>query len=521
MPGAMRSVKILLTAAEAFPALERAFLAARTEIWASFMIFDLSTRLRSDEARAIGKTWFDLVIHTLNRGVALHISISDVDPIARAAMHRAACRQQRMFAAAAGVAESGAKLHVTRLRHPAETGVLVRILIWPCIMLKIARTARWLNRLTPANRQAALRDMEGALRNLHLRKDGMVRPRLRSLPRLFPALHHQKLAVIDRKLLYIGGLDLDERRYDSPLHRRPGDQTWHDVQLMIEGAVVAEAQTHLESFRDVIDGRIAPARTRRLLRTLSRPRRHSLWHFGPEPLVSEFLAAHVVLARRANDLIYIETQYFRDASLARVLADQARRKPSLKMILILPAAPDDVAFEGRRGLDARFGEAMQARALRILRCGFGARLFVGSPAQPRPALRDGKADPPADRRDRHFGAPLVYVHAKVSVFDDAAAVVSSANLNGRSLRWDTEAGVYLNAPNDVVDLRHRVMAHWLPPDPGPEAFEMQTALSFWTEHAWRNAALNPLDRQGYLLPHEFAAAEAFGRKLPILPGEFV
>ncbi len=520
MPGATRSVKILLTAAEAYPALERAFLAAKTEIWASFMIFDLSTRLRSDEALAIGKTWFDLVIHTLNRGVTLHISISDVDPIARAAMHRAACRHQRMFEAAAGVAEPGAKLHVRRLRHVAETGALIRILIWPYIMLKVLRTARWLNRLRPANRQAALRDMEGAVRNLHVRKDGTVRPKLRSLPRLFPSLHHQKLAVIDRRLLYIGGLDLDERRYDTPLHRRPGDQTWHDVQLMIEGAVVAEAQTHLESFRDVIDGRMAPARTRRLLRTLSRPRRHSLWHFGPEPLVSEFFSAHVVLARRANDLIYIETQYFRDPALAKVLADQARRKPSLKMILILPAAPDDVAFDGRRGLDARFGEAMQARALRILRSGFGARLFVGSPAQPRPALPDGKADP-ADRRDRHFGAPLVYVHAKVSVFDDVAAVVSSANLNGRSLRWDTEAGVYLNAPNDVLELRHRVMAHWLPPDSGPDAFDLQTALHFWKQHAWRNAARHPREREGYLLPHDFAAAEAFGRKPPILPGEFV
>ena len=283
---------------------------------------------------------------------------------------------------------------------------------------------------------------------------------------------------------------------------------------------MGEAQTHLETFTDVIAGQTDPPRTRRFLRTLSRPRRHSFWHFGPEPLVSDFYTAHLVLARRAKQLIYLESQYFRDPSLARALADQARLKQDLQMILILPAAPDDVAFDGRRGLDARFGEAMQARALRILRRGFGPRLFVGSPAQPRPALPDGNVKV-ADRRDRHFGAPLVYVHAKLSIFDDQSAVVSSANLNGRSLRWDTEAGVFLNRANDVIELRHRVMAHWLPPEPEAEAFDRATAVSVWRRYAWQNAARHPRDRQGYLLPHDFAAAEAFGRKPPILPGEFV
>ncbi len=520
MPSSTRSVCILLTAAEAYPALERAFLGAKSEIWASFLVFDLTTRLRSPEGLAIGKTWFDLVVHVLNRGVSLHMSISDVDPIARAAMHRAATRHLRMFSAAAAVANPGARLEVRRLRHPAETGALIRLAIWPYIMKKLFSTARWLNGLGTEHRAAALRDMDGAVSNLRVRSDGTVAVRLFSLPRLYPVVHHQKLAVIDRRILYIGGLDLDERRYDTPSHRRAGDETWHDVQLMIEGPVVAEAQQHLQSYRDVIDGRIAPPRTRRLLRTLSRPVRGGLWNFGPEPLVSELRTAHLVLARRATNLIYLESQYFRDLGLAKALAEKARRTPDLQMILILPAAPDDVAFEGRRGVDSRFGEAMQARALHILRKGFGARLFVGSPALPRPALPDGNGAL-ADRRDRLHGAPLIYVHAKVSVFDDTAAIVSSANLNGRSLRWDTEAGVYLTAENDVMELRHRVMAHWLPTDAASEAFEAATAVRSWARIAWRNAASSPADREGYLLPHDFAAAKAFGRTVPLLPPEFV
>jgi phosphatidylserine/phosphatidylglycerophosphate/cardiolipin synthase-like enzyme len=129
---------------------------------------------------------------------------------------------------------------------------------------------------------------------------------------------------------------------------------------------------------------------------------------------------------------------------------------------------------------------MQARALRIVRRAFGKRLFVASPAQPRPALPD--SGDPEDRRDRHHAAPLVYVHAKVSIFDDTAAIVSSANLNGRSFRWDTEAGIYLANPADVVELRHRVMAHWLPAESGPEAFASETALAVWRRIAYRNAS---------------------------------
>ena len=520
MTGSTRSVSILLTASEAYPALERAVLAAQTEIRASFLVFDLTTKLRSPEALAIGKTWFDLIVHTLNRGVAIDITISDVDPIARAAMHRAATRQVRMFSAAAAVANPGARLTVHRLRHPATTGALIRLAIWPYIMKKLFRTAGWLNSLSPDRRQAALRDMDGVARNLRIRADGRVAVRLWTLPRLYPVVHHQKMAVIDRKSLYIGGLDLDDRRYDTPNHGRAGHETWHDVQLMIEGTVVAEAQRHLETFRDVIEHGAEPPRGRRLLRTLSRPRRAVPWSFGPKPLVHEIATAHQVLAGRAQECIYLESQYFRDLPLARALALAALRRPGLTMILILPAAPDDVAFEGRRGLDARFGEAMQARALKVLRKAFGDRLFVGSPAQPRQALPDGKGDPVSGRH-RLLGAPLIYVHAKVSIFDSSGAIVSSANLNGRSLRWDTEAGVYLTHENDVIELRHRVMAHWLPPDAGPEAFELATAARAWARIAWANAARRPTDRQGYLLPHDFAAAEAFGKNLPLLPPEFV
>jgi phosphatidylserine/phosphatidylglycerophosphate/cardiolipin synthase-like enzyme len=511
-----------LTAAEAYPALEKLFLGAKTEIWASFLVFDLRTRLRSDAGLKVGRTWFDLLVHVLKNGVAVHFVISDVDPIARPQMHRDATQSLRMFIAAAEIAGPSARLHIVAARHPAETGAALRMLIWPYIQRKLRKVANWLNRQPPDKRRAALRDMPGLADSLRLRRDDRVAVRLWILPRLYPVTHHQKLAVFDRARLYIGGLDLDERRYDTPEHRRPGEQTWHDLQLTLQGPVVAEAQRHLEQFRTLVAGGAADHAFRRLLVTISRQRPFNLFHFGPEPMVNQVLNGHTVLAQRAKRLIYLETQYFRDRGFARQLARRARQNPALTMILILPAAPDDVAFDKRQGLDARLGEALQARALRIIRKAFGDRLFVGSPAQQRRAPRKKTRDmSDADGRDQLHGAPLVYVHAKVSLFDDHAAIVSSANLNGRSFYWDTEAGVYLNKPTDVADLRQRVMAHWLPDDAGPAALSIDTAAATWAALARRNARARPEDRNGFLLPYDFAAAEVFGRTLPLIPDEMV
>lgn len=516
---AQSRARVLLTAAEAYPALERAFLAAQREIWGSFRIFDPRTRLLTPEARAVGATWFDLVEHTLRRGVAIHLTIADFDPIARPDLHRGTWRSARMLWAAAELAGPGAApLALHPAMHPARTGLLPRVAVWPVAHGRLRRHARWLSDLDPGVRAAALRDMPGLAPLLAAGSGGRLRPRPGGPPRLFPATHHQKLAVFDRRLLYIGGLDLDERRYDTPAHDRPGPGTWHDVQLLIEGRAAAEAQLHLETFRDVAAGRTPVRPSRRLLRTLSRRRRFGLPFFGPATVADEIAEAHHALAARAERLIYIETQFFRDRRFARSLARAARRAPGLGLILILPAAPEEIAFQGTRGLDHRYGEYLQARCLRSLATAFGPRLFLGSPAQPRPAepRRDGSAP-----RARLNGAPLVHVHAKVAVFDDRTALVTSANLNGRSLRWDTEAGVFLNRAREVADFRTRVMAHWLPRDAGPEFFDPDTAVAAWGRLARANARARPEDRRGFLLPHDVAAAEAFGRAVPGIPEEMV
>ena len=512
-------VDILVTAAEAYPALERAFLSAEREIVAGFRVFDLKTRLRSAEGLAVGETWFHLMIHTLRRGVAVRLVLSDFDPVARPRLHRATWRTVRMLWAAADQAGPDARLEVVPSLHSAVAGLWPRMLFWPVVQARLRRVSGWLGRLVSPHRVAALREMPG-VRGMLAAKDAIPRPRLLSLPPLYPATHHQKLAVFDGARLYIGGLDLDERFYDTPDHQVPGHETWHDVQLMVKGPVAADAAAHLGTFLQTIRGEAAPQAPApmrdglRFLRTLSRRRLRGGWRsIAPDRAVTEIEDAHHAAIAGARRLIYVETQYFRNRRLARRLARAAREIPGLTMILILPAAPDDVAFEGATGLDARLGEFLQAKCLRILRQGFGRRLFVGGAAQPRKTRARGRA--------QLKGAPLVYIHAKVSIFDDERAIVSSANLNGRSLRWDTEAGLLIERPGTVAALRRRLMEHWLAGEPGAAFFDPGQAVLAWRALATRNAKLPPDQRRGFLLPYDHRQAEVFGRAFPLVPDEMV
>ncbi|MDI3335561.1 phospholipase D-like domain-containing protein [Defluviimonas aestuarii] len=507
---------VLLTADQAYPVLEREFLHAQSEIWAGFRVFDLTTLVRSVAAKRVAETWFDLVIHTLSRGVAINIVISDFDPVARPSLHRGTWRSVRRLIAAAELAGASDRLHVTAAMHPARTGLLPRLLFWPAILHRQFKAARWLNLRPKPERLNAIREMPGLAEHLVTSANGRVRPKLWPIPALHPATHHQKMAVFDRKTLYLGGLDLDERRFDTPAHDRNADETWHDVQLTLSGPAVPEAQSHLESFLDVTAGRRQPARQRRFLRTLSRPHKNNLLHFGPEPVVEEIAVAHEHYAKRARRLIYLETQYFRDLHFARYLARRASENPGLSMLLVLPGAPEEIAFERRIGLDARFGEFLQARALRILVKAFGKRLFIAGMAQPRRTNGGNE-----NGRALLHGAPIVYIHSKVSVFDDSAAIISSANLNGRSLRWDTEAGLLLTDKNQVQILRRKVMGHWLPDGAHDGYFDPGRAVSAWRALALANVRKEPDQREGFLLPYDIKAAERDATEVPVVPPEMV
>ncbi len=504
--------KVLMTAAEAFPEFERCMLEARREVHASFRVFDPWTRLRSSQAKETGTFWFDLIAATLTRGVRISIVISDFDPVACPSNHRASWASLRALIAAGEVSGKAHLLQASVAMHPARVGALPKFLFGPKIRAQLAKQAKVLNDMSPARRQRYLEEAP-LLRPLMSEDKNGVSPARGRGASLVPATHHQKLAVFDRELLYIGGLDLDDRRFDTPRHRQPAEQTWHDLQLLVGGKMARDAQRHLDSFQAVNHGAMPPPKTPALLRTISRARKHAMLSMSPKNVSHEIATAHESHAARAQHLIYLETQYFRNLRYARHLARLARDNPRLTLILILPAAPDDVAFENNTGSDARYGEYLQAKSVGIIRKAFGDRLFIGAPAQRRTGGGNGRAS--------FEDAPLVYLHAKVSIFDESAAIVSSANLNGRSLYWDTEAGVCLTGAAEISKLRRRCFEHWLGADAGPEFFELANACKSWAARARENQSRPPEERRGFLLAYSERPARRFGRNLPGVPEELV
>ncbi len=506
-------VKVLLTAEEVYPAMERAFLSAETEISAGYRVFDLITKLRSSEGRAIGDDWFDLITHVLRKGVSLTFILSDFDPVLAPELHYASWKSRRAFVFARELAGPGARLTVTNATHSARVGIAPRLLLWPRLVKEVNKTATRLNNADQSERARCL-ECSPALRPL-LREapDGRLSARIWPVPPLVPGTHHQKICVIDRQTAFVGGLDLDERRYDDKRHQRVRDETWQDVQLMCSGAVADDVHNHLHEFLSIVAGRATPVAEGRLLRTLSRKRKTDWPFLGPKPMVRTISEDHHRLVDRARGLIYLETQFLRDRPLCNRLARAARANPALSLIVVVPAAPETVAFDGNTGSDARYGEFLQAKCVAILRSAFGTRFTICSPVRPKTLETRG--------RDTLCGSPIIYVHSKVSIFDCDRAIVSSANLNGRSLNWDTEAGIMLNEQAHVAQLQNRIFHHWLGEDSGPEFYDATTAAVLWAERARHNAGAPPERRKGFLVPYDVRPAQAFGRRLPGIPEAMV
>lgn len=526
-------VRPLLTAEQAFPALEDLADGARETLWMSFRVFDPHTPLSSTHGDG-EKTWLDLLGRKLREGVAIRILLSDFDALGRAELHKASWESIRALAELSDLGE----LHLFPALHPAQLKSVGRAVFWPFAAAAVLHRARELNRLPPRERNVALGHMPGLWRALYLRDSGRVAWRLPAVPELTPTTLHQKLAVADNTRAIIGGIDVDERRYDTWAHDRPAEETWHDVSVQIDGAAAGHVARHfaqtwnecLEPNAEIrraqwnaasVDAPVLDAppslarcpvpKTQepegpvRLVRTRSRAPASS--ELFPQAADNSLEDAHLDVIGRAKNWLYIETQFLRSSKIADALA-AAGRNSDLQLVIVLPAAPEDVAFKGRRSLAERYGDYLQSRCLRMIRRAFGGRVAILSPARPVPDRTAG--------RHRLHGAEMIYVHSKVIIQDNDAAIVSSANLNGRSLRWDTEAGVMIEEPDAVMTLAAACYAKWH----GSDVQHIRYAQA-WLAQAYAERRKSPDERTSPLLPHDFKPAEDDALKVPGMPEEAV
>jgi phosphatidylserine/phosphatidylglycerophosphate/cardiolipin synthase-like enzyme len=305
------------------------------------------------------------------------------------------------------------------------------------------------------------------------------------------ACHHQKMIVIDDAIAFCGGGDIGPDRWDTPEHlddnprreKTRRDNKCFDSRHEVMGLVDGEAARNLgELFRqrwlratgEAIDpcppvrrprwpGVIPPAFSD-ISAGISRT--EAAWRRYPQ--VRENEALHVAAIRAAKRCIYMENQYFTSPLIARELAARLSEAKGPEMILIStehsPSYFDQMTMDRTR-LD--FIRTLTAADRH-------GRLQAYSPVTT-------------------LGRTII-VHAKLTIIDDVLLRIGSSNINNRSLGFDTECDLSLEADTarhraEITRLRNKLLAHWLgcPQEP------MDAAIA---RHGGVGAALEALRASG-------------------------
>ena len=346
------------------------------------------------------------------------------------------------------------------------------------------------------------------------------------------ASHHQKVVVIDDAVAFVGGLDLTRCRWDtsehacsSPLRRDAGGkphEPFHDVQSMVDGpaaqalgelartrwrhATGKKAVTHcVQGFDpwpagvapDIGDVDVAIARTEPA--------------FEGSPGVHEVRQLHLDAIAAARRQLFFENQYFTSGLIADALAARLAESDGPEVAIVSPQTQSGWLEEATMGV-------LRARLHRRLK---GAdryeRYRMYCPYIP--GLEQG----------------CLNVHSKVFAVDDDLFCVGSANLSNRSMAFDTECSIAIEAFGDesertrirdaIAQLRNRLLAEHLATSPAHVEMEIRRCGSL-------HGAIEALQREGRSLhPMEPIAAPEleslipeqvlFDPEQPIAPDELV
>jgi phospholipase D1/2 len=300
--------------------------------------------------------------------------------------------------------------------------------------------------------------------NIHTKLDG-AHPRL--------AAHHQKIVVVDDALAFCGGIDMTLGRWDTrehledhPRRRSPWGfrlPPWHDATSCVDGAAArALGELGRERWRratgevlepppagedlwpddlapDVTDVDIGVART--------------VAAFGEQAQVTEIEELYLAAIAAAKRAIYIESQYFASRGVAEALARRLGELDGPEVVIVNPESQEGWLEESTMG-------AARARLIEhVRRADARNRFRIYWPAT-------------------ETGAPI-YVHAKIMIVDDELLRIGSSNLNNRSMGFDTECDVAIEARGDarlraeISRIRHELVAEHV--GAGPEEVAAKVA----------------------------------------------
>lgn len=327
------------------------------------------------------------------------------------------------------------------------------------------------------------------------------------------ASHHQKIVVIDDALAFSGGLDLTGRRWDTPAHS-PADplrldpqgaayKPFHDVQMAVDGeAAAALGMLFRDRWKRAASERLAPARPA-----------GERW---PSCLPVDFTDIEVGIARtmpdyegergareveallfdmieRAERTLYVENQFITCDRFTDRLVARLHARPELEVVMVTPDGypswlEQQVMGVPRERLRARLEEEGLADRARLV--------------FPEVAGEGGTA--------------RVFVHSKIMIVDDSLLRVGSANICNRSMGFDSECDLVVEARDEgeragVAAIRDRLLGEHVGLDAEAVAEIVArdglVAASRVSENGKRLGDIAPVDMGELALPQITALAD--------------
>ncbi len=256
------------------------------------------------------------------------------------------------------------------------------------------------------------------------------------------AVPHQKIVVIDDAFALCGGIDFTADRWDTREHlddnrfRRTEDASYgprHEVAAAVDGAAARALGEHARDRWRRATGRslspvdvthdVWPRELEPMLRSVDVGIARTQPELDGRSEVREVEALNLEAFAAARRTIYLENQYLASRELVDALATRLREPDGPEIVIVLPRNSESFLEE----------QAMDSARYRLLDVLWTAdvhgRLGVYWP------VTEG-------------GTPI-YVHAKVLVADDRLLRIGSSNLNNRSMGFDSECDLAIEADSDA------------------------------------------------------------------------
>lgn len=270
------------------------------------------------------------------------------------------------------------------------------------------------------------------------------------------ACHHQKLVVIDDAIVFSGGMDIARARWDQrphlpqnkhridpagtyQPHMKEAFGPHHDVQILVAGPVVRPLAELVRERWHLANGYYPVA--------LREQRGEGLPDVWPPSVVPDLTDVDMAIALTlppiygnkavrhveqlyfdmiacAEHFIYIENQFLTHKTIAAALNCRLKEKPELRILLISSYDPEGI-MERKSMWHGRvlFRDILESG-------GVAGRVVMAYPVS-------------RENGNQKF----VRIHSKVMIIDDTYLRVGSSNLNYRSMAFDTECDLAIEAHN--------------------------------------------------------------------------